>query len=132
MATFRILVLVSKTEIRSREFSISSRSLRMLIINLNLVSMLEIVGHFFSVSSRSMRLSVRNSHSRLEIEKMTLADLCSMVTSYQGSHKLGYLRVFVVNILNVGDHQFISYRALYSMVAGYLGSSVPPEAASRS
>ena len=84
MATFRILVLVSKTEIRS----ISPRSLRMLIINLNLVSMLEIVGHFFLFSSRSMikcqkflvssrctRLSRRNSHYRLEIEKVTLADL---------------------------------------------------------
>ena len=54
MATFRIIVLVSKTEIRSRELSVSSRSLRMLIINLNLVSIVEIVGHFFSFSSRSM------------------------------------------------------------------------------
>ena len=88
MATFRILVLVSKTEIRSREFSVSSQSLRMLIINLNLVSMREIVGHFFLFSSRSMikcqkflvssrcvRFSRRNSHYRLEIEKVTLADL---------------------------------------------------------
>ena len=67
MATSRILVLVSKTEIRSREFSFSSRSLRMKIINLDLVSMPEIGGDFFSVSSRSLRLSVRNSRSRLDV-----------------------------------------------------------------
>ena len=67
MATFRILVLVSKTMIRSREFSFSSQSLRMKIINLDLVSMLEIGGDFFSVSSRSLRLSVRNSRSRLDV-----------------------------------------------------------------
>ena len=67
MATFRILVLVSKTEIRSREFSFSSRSLRMKIINLDLVSMPEIGGDFFSVSSRSLRLSVRNSRSHLDV-----------------------------------------------------------------
>ena len=88
MATFRIRVRVLKTEIRSREFSISSQSLRMLIINLDIVSILEIGGYFFlvlsleawecqkfSVSSRCARLSRRNSHFRLEIEKMTLADL---------------------------------------------------------
>ena len=67
MVTFRILVLVSKTEIRSKEFSISSRSLRMKIINLDLVSMPEIGGDFFSVSSQSLRLSVRNSRSRLDV-----------------------------------------------------------------
>ena len=88
---FRILVLVSKTEISSREFSFSSRSLRMKIINLDLVSMPDIGGDFFlgivskpdikcqkfSVSSRCARLNRRNSHSRLEIKKKTLADLCS-------------------------------------------------------
>ena len=77
-------------EIRSREFSLSSRSLRMLIINLDLdldardwrtfflclVSKYEIKCQKFSVSSQCARLSRRNSHSRLEIEKMTLADLC--------------------------------------------------------
>ena len=67
MATSRILVLVSKTEIRSREFSFSSRSLRMKIINLDLVSMPEIGGDFFSISSRSLRSSVRNSRSRLDV-----------------------------------------------------------------
>ena len=67
MATFSILVLVSKTEIRSREISFSSRSLRMKIINLDLLSMPEIGGDFFSVSSRSLRLSVRNSRSRLDV-----------------------------------------------------------------
>ena len=67
MATFRILILISKTEITWREFSISSRSLRMKIINLDLVSMPEIGGDFFSVSSRSLRLSVRNSRSRLDV-----------------------------------------------------------------
>ena len=67
MVSFRILVLVSKTEIRSREFSFSSRSLRMKIINLNLVSMPEIGGDLFSVSSRGLRLSVRNSRSRLDV-----------------------------------------------------------------
>ena len=66
MATFRIPVLVSKTEITSREFSFSSRSLRMKKIDLNLVSMPEIGGNFFSVSSRSLRVSVRNSRSRLD------------------------------------------------------------------
>ena len=66
MASFRILGLVSKNEIRSREFSFSSRSLRVKIINLDLVSMPEIGGNFFSVLSRSLRVSVRNSRSRLD------------------------------------------------------------------
>ena len=66
MASFRILSLVSKNEIRSREFSFSSRSLRVKIINLDLVSMPEIGGNFFLVSSRSLRESVRNSRSRLD------------------------------------------------------------------
>ena len=66
MASFRILGLVSKNEIRSREFSFSSRSLRVKMINLDLVSMPEIGGNFFLVSSRSMRVSVRNSRSRLD------------------------------------------------------------------
>ena len=83
MATLRVLVLVSKTEIRSRDFSFSSRSLRMKIINLDLVSMPEIGGDCFlglvlkpeiecqkfSVSSRCARLNQKNSHPRLEIEK---------------------------------------------------------------
>ena len=67
MAAFNILVLVSKTEIRWREFSFSSRSLRMKIINLNLVSMPEIREDFSSASSRSMRLSIRNFRSRLDV-----------------------------------------------------------------
>ena len=67
MATFRILVLVSKIEIRSREFSFLSRCLRLKIINLDLVSMPEIGRDIFSVSSRSLRLSVRNSRSRLDV-----------------------------------------------------------------
>ena len=66
MASFRILGLVSKNEIRSREFSFSSRYMRVKIINLDLVSMPEIGGNFFSVSSRSLRVSVRNSRSRLD------------------------------------------------------------------
>ena len=62
----------------------------MKIINLDLVLMPEIGGDFFLglvlkpeiecqkflVSSRCARLNQRNSHSRLENEKMTLADLC--------------------------------------------------------
>ena len=64
MASFRILGLVSKNEIRSREFSFSSRYMRVKIINL--VSMPELGGNFFSVSSRSLRVSVRNSRSRLD------------------------------------------------------------------
>ena len=43
---------------------------------LGLVSKPEIKCQKFSVLSRSARLNQRNSHSRLEIEKMTLADLC--------------------------------------------------------
>ena len=66
MASFRILGLVSKNEIRSREFSFSSQCLRVKIINLDLVSMPEIGGNFFLVSSRSLRVSVRNSRSRLD------------------------------------------------------------------
>ena len=65
--TFRILCLVSKNKIRSREFSFSSQSLRVKIINLDLVLMPEIGGDFFSVWSRSLRLSVRNSRSRLVV-----------------------------------------------------------------
>ena len=70
MATFRILILVSKTEIRSREFSFSSWSLRMKIKNLDLVSMPKIGGDFFSISSRSLRLSDRNSRSRLDVRDL--------------------------------------------------------------
>ena len=66
MASFRILGLVSKNEIRSREFSFSSRSLRVKIINLDLVSMPEIGGNFFLVLSQSLRESDRNSRSRLD------------------------------------------------------------------
>ena len=55
-----------KHEIRSREFSFLSRSLRVKIINLDLVSMPEIGGNFFLVSSRSLRVSVGNSRSRLD------------------------------------------------------------------
>ena len=67
MSTLRILVLVSKTQIRSREFSFLSRSLRIKIINLDLVSMPEIGRDLFSVSSWSLRLRVRNSRSRLDV-----------------------------------------------------------------
>ena len=70
MATLIILVLVSKTEIRSRDFSFLSRRLRMKIINIDLVSMPELARLeeiFFSVSSRSLILSVRNSQSRLHV-----------------------------------------------------------------
>ena len=67
VASFRILGLVSKNEIRSREFSFLSRSLRMKIINLNLVLMPEIREDFSSVSSRSMRLSIRNFWSRFDV-----------------------------------------------------------------
>ena len=63
MATFRILVLVSKTEIRTREFSFSSRSLRMKIINPDLVSMSEIGGDFFSVSRMKKWLSLTSAVS---------------------------------------------------------------------
>ena len=77
------------------EFSFSSWSLRMRMINLDLVSMPEIGGDFFlgiiskpvikcqkfSVSSRCARLSRRNSHSCLEIEKMTLADLWTCLST---------------------------------------------------
>ena len=57
------------------------------MINLDLVSMTEIEEVFFSILSRSLRSSVkkfssrcarlnrRNSHSRLEVEKVTLVDL---------------------------------------------------------
>ena len=102
MAIFRILVLVSKTEIRSMEFSFSSRSLRMRIINFDLVSMPAIGGDFFlgivskpdikcqkfSVSSRCARLNQRNSHSRFENEKMTLADLCFTMHFVKGSSQI--------------------------------------------
>ena len=89
MATFRILILASKTEIRSRELSILSWKTRSdqgnsrsrldtrdwRIFFLGLVSKHEIKCQKFSVSSRITRLSRRNFHSRLEIEKMTLADI---------------------------------------------------------
>ena len=55
MATFRILILVSKTEIRSKEFPFSSRSLRIKIIILDLVTIPEIEEEFFLISSRSPR-----------------------------------------------------------------------------
>ena len=79
MASFRILGLVSKNEIRSREFSFSSRSLRVKIINLDLVSMPEIGGNFFSVSSRSLRVSVRNSRSCLD-ERDWIGDTLILVS----------------------------------------------------
>ena len=80
-------------KVSNLELLFSSRSLRMKIINLDLVSMPEIGGDCFlglvlkpeiecqkfSVSSRCARLNQKNSHPRLEIEKMTLADLCLLV-----------------------------------------------------
>ena len=71
-----ILVLVSKPEnednkSRSR---LDARDWRRFF--LGLVSKPEIKCQKFSVSSRCARLNQRNSHSRLENEKMTLADLC--------------------------------------------------------
>ena len=89
MASFRILGLVSKNEIRSREFSFSSKSesednkTRYRLdardwrkFFLGLVSKPESKCQEFSVSSRWTRLTRRNSHSRLVIEKTTLADHC--------------------------------------------------------
>ena len=109
MATFRILVLVSKTEIRSREFSFSSRSLRMKIINLDLVSMPEIGGDFFSVSSRSLRLSVRNSRSRLDVRdwiRETLILVSRMKKWLSLTSALTYIALSEVlsNILKIHDH----------------------------
>ena len=52
---------------------------------LGLVLKPEIKCQKFSVSSRSARLNQRNSHSRLEIEKMTLVDLWYEVNCLQRS-----------------------------------------------
>ena len=60
------LDLVLKTEIEEELFSISKP---------------EIKCHKILVSSRCARLNRRNSHSRLEVEKMTLVDLCVKVNS---------------------------------------------------
>ena len=72
----RILVLVSmpeseKNKSRSR---LDARDWRRFF--LGLISKPEIKCQKFSVSSRCARLNQRNSHSRLEIEKTTLADHC--------------------------------------------------------
>ena len=71
-------------------FSFSSRNTRskkeiLILVSkhkknfLGLVSKPEIKCQKFSVSSRCARLNQRNSHSRLENEKVTLADLCHTV-----------------------------------------------------
>ena len=59
-------VLVSKTETRWQNFSLSSRSLRLGGKILMLVSKHEIERKKFSISSRSTRLKERKSRSRLE------------------------------------------------------------------
>ena len=59
-------VLVSKTETRWQNFSLSSRSLRLGGKILMLVSKHEIEREKFSISSRSTRLKERKSRSRLE------------------------------------------------------------------
>ena len=71
-----ILDLVSKPENEDNKSGsrLDARDWR--IFFLGLVSKPEIKCQKFSVSSRCARLNRRNSHSRLEIEKMTLADLC--------------------------------------------------------
>ena len=81
----RTLVLVLKSEIRSKEFSFSSLSLRTKLINLDdrdqrrffldLVSKPEIKCQKIVVLSQCARLNRKNSHSRLEVEKVTLVDL---------------------------------------------------------
>ena len=71
-----ILDLVSKPENEDNKSGsrLDARDWR--IFFLGLVSKPEIKCQKFSVSSRCARLNRRNSHSRLEIEKITLADLC--------------------------------------------------------
>ena len=101
MASFRILGLVSKNEIRSREFSFSSRCLRVKIINLDLVSMPEIGGNFFSVSSRSLRVSVRNSRSRLDErdwigETLILVSILKKRLSLTTDLQLAFIKVFAI------------------------------------
>ena len=70
-----ILALISKSDIEDNKSRshLDARDWRRFI--LSLVSRPEIKCQEFSVSSRCARLNQRNSHSRLENEKMTLADL---------------------------------------------------------
>ena len=93
MASFRILGLVSKNEIRSREFSFSSRCLRVKIINLDLVSMPESKCQELSVSSRSLRVSVRNSRSRLD-ERDWIRETLILVSRSKKRLSLTYAPLF--------------------------------------
>ena len=71
-----ILDLVSKPENEDNKSGSRLNARDWRIFFLGLVSKPEIKCQKFSVSSRCARLNQRNSHSRLEKEKMTLADLC--------------------------------------------------------
>ena len=78
----------------------------MKIINLDLISLPEIEGEFFFldlvskleikcqkvlVSSRYARLNRKNSHSRLEVEKVTLVELCPIVSTLEKRRNLRVL-----------------------------------------
>ena len=115
MATFRIFVLVSKTEIRSMEVSFLSRSLRMRIINLDLVSMPEIEGDLFSVSSRSLRLSVRNSRSRLDVRDWIGETLILVLRMKKWLSLTSVLRVCSTMIDAENLNQFIIFDSLFSL-----------------
>ena len=114
MATFWLLVIVSKTKIRSREFSFSSRCLRLKIINLDLVSMPEIGGDFFSVLSWSLRLSVRNSRSCLDVrdwirETLLLVSIMKKWLSLtSGSYPYNSLRS------DIHDQRFMQHHIEYN------------------
>ena len=101
MASFRILGLVSKNKIRSREFSFSSRCLRVKIINLDLVSMPESKCQELSVSSRSLRVSVRNSRSRLD-ERDWIRETLILVSRSKKRLSLTYALTYS-NPINVSD-----------------------------
>ena len=74
----RILVLVSMPEIEDNLSRCRLDARDWMRFFLGLVLKPEIKHLKFSVSSQSARLDPKNSHSRLEIEKMTLADLLSV------------------------------------------------------
>ena len=104
-----ILVLVSKPEnednkSRSR---LDARDWRRFF--LGLVSKPEIKCQKFWVSSRCARLNLRNSHSHLENEKMTLADLCTQLATLCAAAPVLHLQLYRHYYISLGNDHYANF-----------------------
>ena len=108
MASFRILGLVSKNKIRSREFSFSSRCLRVKIINLDLVSMPETEGHFIGYVSMP-EIEGQIFSSRLDVRDWIGEILILMMTKCYWMQFLGLMRQSKLSLSCLISTKFSNY-----------------------